>query len=90
MDEIRCGSILRSVPEEMRPNPELTSLQTAKTAIRGETIEKVKTKKVIRLSQVDLMETDSEDEDVLSLKVGFTIWRDLVGKIIQKKNYGIT
>ena len=74
MDEIRSGSILKSVPEEMRPKPEVTLLQTAKVSIRGEAIEsKSQPKKVIRLSQVDLIETDSEDEDVLSLKVGITL-----------------
>lgn len=30
MDEIKSGSILKSVPEEMRPCPEIKSLETAK------------------------------------------------------------
>ena len=75
MEEIRSGSILRSVPEDLRPRPEVASLQSAKSIIRDETIEsKSKPKKVIRLSQVELIETDSEEEDVLSLKVGIAFY----------------
>ena len=69
MDEIRSGSILKSVPDEMRPRPEVTLLHTAQETIRV----KSTSKKVIRLSQLDLMESDSEEEDVLSLQAGFTI-----------------
>ena len=71
MEEIRSGSILKSVPEDLRPRPEQRALQVAKTDVKNETIqEKSKPKKVIRLSQVQLIESDSEEEDALSLKVG--------------------
>ena len=71
MEEIRSGSILKSVPEDLRPRPEQKALQVAKIDVKNETIqEKSKPKKVIRLSQVQLIESDSEEEDALSLKVG--------------------
>ena len=63
MDEIKGGSILKSVPEEMRPCPEQKSLQSAKETMRGGgTIRQPR--KVIRVSQIDLIESDSDDEDV--------------------------
>jgi hypothetical protein len=60
MDEIKSGSILKSVPEEMRPCPEIKSLETAKETMRGVNRQP---KKVIRVSQIEFVESESEDED---------------------------
>jgi len=61
MDEIKSGSILKSVPEEMRPCPEQKSLKSATETMRGGNRQP---RKVIRVSQIDLIESDSDDEDV--------------------------
>ena len=95
MDEIKSGSILKSVPEEMRPCPEIKSLETAKGNYSQRTIIHIvgsvryaqtfkppyqtefifyfietmrginrQPKKVIRVSQIEFVESESDDEDV--------------------------
>lgn len=71
MNEIRSGSILKSVPEEMRPKPEVNLLDSVKDIIRTSSVgAKVKyaKKKVIRLSQIDLVQSDTDEEDLLSIE----------------------
>lgn len=71
MNEIRSGSVLKSVPMDLRPKPEESAIDSIKDIIRSESVgSKVKNakKKVIRLSQIDLVQSESDDEDMLSLE----------------------